>query len=106
MCINKTRWIDRLYTAALLLVLLVAYGVAGRMDFEDEVMRQEAGRQVRQLVAAVQWCGPKPGQRAVQEWRDGRLVCSIFENNGYGRTPRIVAHLEIPQLDHPLAKED
>lgn len=104
--IDRRRWIDRLVTAAVLLLLLLAYGVAGRMDYDDAATQAEAARQVRELVMAAQWCGPKPGQRAVQEWRDGRLHCSIYENTGYGHTPRIVARLEAPELSYPLGTQE
>ncbi|MDD5249673.1 MAG: hypothetical protein PHY45_11840 [Rhodocyclaceae bacterium] len=96
---------DWIKTAVLLLVLLLAYGAAGRMEFDDARTGEEAARQARELVMAAQWCGPKPGQRSVQEWRDGRLHCEIYEHTGYGRTKRIVAQLDAPALSYPLGNE-
>ncbi|MDO8934215.1 MAG: hypothetical protein Q7U97_17635 [Rhodocyclaceae bacterium] len=99
----SAKWKDRLATAALLLFLLLVHGVVGRWDFDDARRGEEAARQVRELVSAAGWCGPKPGQVALQEWRGDRLHCTIKENTGYGRAPRIVARLEAPMLMHPLA---
>lgn len=104
--IDRQRWAERLKTAGLLALVLFAYGVAGRLDYEDAKLRDEAARQIRALVSAASWCGPKPGQVARQEWRDGRLHCAIYENTGYGRAPRIVAQAEAPALLHPLSNEE
>jgi hypothetical protein len=101
----KNAWRERVGTALLLLALLMAYGVVGRMDFDDERRREEGARQVRELVLAATWCGPQPGQRAIQEWHGDQLRCTILENIGYGRAPRIAAQMELPALMHPLAME-
>lgn len=100
----QSQWEGRLITAALLLVLLLAYGVAGRIDYDEAQRQREAVRQVRELAMAAQWCGPKPGQRTVQEWQGGRLQCAIYEGQaGYGMAPRLVARMDAPVLSHPLA---
>lgn len=98
-------WRERLTTAVICLLILVAYGIVGRWDYEDARIAEEAARQVRSLVAAAGWCGPKPGQISLQEWDEGRLRCTIKENTGYGRAPRIVARLEGPALSHSTAGE-
>jgi len=99
-------WIERLKTAAVLLMMLLAYGIVGRMDYDDELRQQQAYRQVRELVMAAQWCAPKPGQRAMQEWSDGRLHCEITDNTGYGRAKRIVTQMDAPVLSYPLARSE
>lgn len=103
---KKTQWADGKITAALLLGLLLVLGITGRLDYAEAQQQQEAARQLRELVMAAKLCGPKPGQRSLQEWRDGRIYCAIWEGNAYAGDLQLVATADTPALSHPLSGEE
>ena len=81
---------------AVMFCVLFSYGITDYNDRGSDT-RHEAARQARALIAAAGWCAPKPGQRATQEWREGRLSCTIVENYQYGMRPRVVMRELAPE---------
>ena len=54
-------------TVLCLLTIIVAYGVVGRMDYEDAVMMENASRTRDQWIAAISPCDSSaPASRSVQ----------------------------------------
>lgn len=80
----------RLSTPLALCIIAALYALVSEMDYRDAVARETATREYRNWVARN--CVPKkPHERGVIEVRaDGSTQCALFENSGYGRSPRLV----------------
>lgn len=76
--------------ALIVCAVIVAYGIAGRMDAEDEQMRDIERKEM------VAWLhenciASQPFQRGVTEMNsDGSIQCSKYENAGTHRVPRLL----------------
>lgn len=70
--------------------------------------RDENGRRADLLAQFERLCVPlQPGDRAVAEWKNGKLTCITYQNNGYGMAPRIVRADQLawspsPNTEKPL----
>ena len=63
---------ERMTTVLIALALLVAFGAAGRMDYQDAVA-DEANQ-----VAELAKCIPRPGEVLQARWMKGRLQCETY----------------------------
>lgn len=77
-------------TTLILALLLIAYGVVGRMDYEDALAIDEERQELAEWLQ--QNCVPnKPHQRSVSEMRsDGSIQCAKYENAGGQQVPRLI----------------
>ena len=65
-------------------------------DFRESALLASLDAE-RRFYLAQQFCAPTGRyQAAVQHWEDGRLVCTIHDNVGYGRASRVMAVLQVP----------
>ncbi len=68
--------------------------------------RDENDRRADLIAQFERLCIPlQPGDRAVAEWKDGKLTCITFQSPGYGIAPRIVRADQLawsPSAEKPL----
>lgn len=116
---NPNPWRGRALIAGGIGVLLIAFGIVGVIDFEEE-LRLEAARQERAVSLAASHCLPRPGQETRWTWKDAdgtavtplraqgqrpdpetiRLYCAVYDAPAvYGRAPNLVLSAAPAGLD-------